>query len=1205
MTTTNDPTRCETCGRPVPREAPGGLCPACVGEGLFADDDAALVRGEFGHGAAVLDGYRLLALAGEGGFGLVYRGEAADGSPVALKILKPGMDSAQVLARFEAERQALALLDHPGIARVLDAGLTESGRPYFAMEWVPGETLDAHCRRRRPSLEATLALFVRICHALEHAHQRGILHRDLKPGNVLVTPEGEPRVIDFGLARATDRLLTDKSLWTRLDQLLGTPQYMSPEQAAAGAAGADTRTDVFGLGALLYEMLTGRPPLEAEGLRHAALDEVVRRIREEEPPRPSTLAGGVTSAERRRMAGELDWIVLRALAKDRSRRYASVSSLREDVERFLRHEAVAARPPTRWYAARKFVRRHRVAVSAGVAVVAALASTAVVAAVGARREARAKQETRTAYSEADVAAAAVHFAAERTAEGVAHLVRAVRTDAGNAEAARRLLMAMAEAPVALPAAPPMSHAETVFHVSFLGDGTRVLTGSTRDGTAHVWDWAPGSVTRRHTLTLPGLVVLSASADGGTVAGGSLHGRVQVWRAADGQPVWEAPRLGALGGRMVRGCLLSPDGKSLFTAAHDGGLRAFRVQEGTLRWQRVRAVRCQNVALSPDGTLVAGCFDDGTLLLCAADDGTVRAEAKVPARLTSAEFLADGRILAAAGQSAAFIFRPDGQLDGPPLDHGGRIYSARAATEAAEFLLEGDDGVLDLWRDGGLVARHGFPGPVYAGDFAPHGGLLAAGTREPDARLVVLDRADGSLVGAPASFQRSVHAVSWHPDGRWLAVASRTPSAQVFDTRSRRPVVPRGRVPATAAAPIVTAWFASGGKEARTPRVMALTGDGALWRWDGAAPEAGKVATLPAAVAPSATWQDARHHLVARAAASGVTAVATVDGAVHVVSAAGPVAVGRLPEVPVALALDAAGTTLVAASAHGLVSTWSTVAAGRPAAWQGPPEPTAVAVHAETVAVAGADGTLWVHGPDGTEKSLPATLGGAVQKLAFSPDGRRLFAGGAGHHGQLIDVAAGRVVAELQHLDAAPRAGLCGTFLPDGRHLVTWGSDDLRARVWDAVTGRSAGRAIDHPHGPHWLAVSADASLVASWCVDRTVRVFSAPGRREAALPVDTAEPAAALAFSPGGEHLLVALTDGSLALHPVAPRPTAPLPECFLKWCEAAVRASLRPDHALAEPTFAEFAAARAEVQALPGDSPAVRWMRWLAADPAARSPAP
>ncbi len=370
--------------------------------------------------------YKILQQLGEGGFGAVFMAEQEKpvARRVALKIIKLGMDTHQVVARFEQERQALAMMDHPNIAKVFDAGATETGRPYFVMELVKGDPIAEYADKHSMSIEQRLALFAQVCNAVQHAHTKGIIHRDIKPSNVLVsTQDGRPhaKVIDFGIAKATQSKLTEKTLFTEHRQLIGTPEYMSPEQAD-GSLDIDTRTDVYSLGVLLYELLTGSTPFSSKELRSAAYAEIQRIIREVDPPRPSTRLG--TSADtlasvaaRRQIEpkrlgtlvrGELDWIVMKALEKDRQRRYESPSGLASDIQRYLAGEAVIAAPPSRRYLAFKFIRRHRSAVAAGGAIALSLIAGVVVSVWQAR--VATSQRDRAVLAEAQISARADELA---------------------------------------------------------------------------------------------------------------------------------------------------------------------------------------------------------------------------------------------------------------------------------------------------------------------------------------------------------------------------------------------------------------------------------------------------------------------------------------------------------------------------------------------------------------------------------------------------------------------------------------------------------------------------------------------------------------------------------------------------------------------------------------------------------------------------
>jgi serine/threonine protein kinase/tetratricopeptide (TPR) repeat protein len=341
--------------------------------------------------------YKLVEQIGEGGMGVVYL--AAQHEPirrkVALKIIKPGMDTREVVARFNAERQALALMDHPNIAKVLDAGATETGRPYFVMELVRGKPITEYCDERQLCTRERLELFVALCHGVQHAHQKGVIHRDLKPSNLLVELHDVrpvPKIIDFGIAKAIGQQLTEQSLYTGFDQMVGTPLYMSPEQAGQSALDVDTRSDIYALGVVLYELLTGHTPFEKEVLRTAGVDEMRRMIREVDPPRPSARVSTLQAAdlstvsERRhvepgklsqQLRGELDWIVMKALDKDRSRRYASAHDLAADIERYLHDEPVLACPPSKRYRLGKFARRNRNALISVCAVLLSFVATLV------------------------------------------------------------------------------------------------------------------------------------------------------------------------------------------------------------------------------------------------------------------------------------------------------------------------------------------------------------------------------------------------------------------------------------------------------------------------------------------------------------------------------------------------------------------------------------------------------------------------------------------------------------------------------------------------------------------------------------------------------------------------------------------------------------------------------------------------------------
>jgi WD40 repeat protein/serine/threonine protein kinase/Tfp pilus assembly protein PilF len=1088
--------------------------------------------------------YKLMEQIGEGGMGLVFVAEQQQPvrRKVALKVIKPGMDTRQVVARFEVERQALALMDHPNIAKVLDGGRTASGRPYFVMELVKGVPITAYCDQNQIPVRERLELFVWVCQAVQHAHLKGIIHRDLKPSNVLVlSQDGTPvvKVIDFGVAKAIGQQLTDKTIYTQFDQLIGTPLYMSPEQAGQSSVDVDTRTDIYALGVLLYELLTGTTPFDRERLKDASYDEIRRIIREEEPPRPSTrlstlgqAAATTVSTQRQSdpkrlsqlVRGELDWIVMKALEKDRNRRYETANAFVADVQRYLHDEPVQACPPSAGYRLRKLVRRNRaLIVTVGLVATALMVGTALsvwqaILATSAEHEmgtqrdaaklAEGRAETQRIIAQQNLETAKTNELLARRRYYAAQMNRAMQAwETGQVGVLLELLEEQRPKydqedlrtfewyylwHVGHPrqAQTLRGHSKSVGIVAFSPDG-RTLASQSKDYVVKLWDLSTGK--ERGSVRGGEVGTLTFSPDGKILAtGGWQH--LKLWDVASQREWADFPV-----SEEVWHLAFSPDGKTLLY----GGLNYVRLlnvatgaQEAALQGHPgIARATGFSAAFSPEGKILTAEYVGSEVKICTWDGATWREKAALKGQ-DKAKF----RDNATHGP---LPFSPDGKV----LTHGVTSVTLWDVTEGKER------------------ATFRAPSEVSCVAFAPDGKSVAAASNDRIVRVWDLATGHEQVLGAHLG---QVGSIAYSPDSRFVATACDDTTVTVWalaDQREPDTLSLNAQVDALALAPDHQLLAA------RSP-------DGGIKLWD---LKTGKVlATLQEAPRPGDPNKIVPVQGLALAFSPDSKLLVSNRGALHslwdVARRKVQVTLPRSSQPISALAFTPNGQTL--AIFYGLeftrnpqtlaifygyhgdsVKLWDlsteqarasfTTKQFRATRYAGLVVAVAFSPNGKTLAGGLGRGVVGLWETDsGKEKArFVGDISSGHFLLVFSPDGQTVAQGC--QHGiiRLLDVSTGQLRATLKgHADDV--RSLC--FFPDGKTLAS-GSQDQTVRLWDVATGQERCTLKGHAGAVLSVSVAPDGQTLVTGSTDGTVKFWRAAAGLEARAPrmeLDPNDPAA-------------------------------------------------------------------------------------------------
>ncbi len=1059
---------CSKCGAELEPSAEPAPCPACLLEaGLsFLPEQPKATFGPITEKPGDRIGrYKLLQQIGEGGCGVVYMAEQEE--PVrrrlALKVLKLGMDTKSVIARFEAERQALALMDHPNIAKVHDAGATETGRPYFVMELVRGIKITDYCDEKNLPTQARLDLFVQVCHAVQHAHQKGIIHRDLKPSNILVNiVDGlpVPKVIDFGIAKATnDQRLTDKTVFTAFEQFIGTPAYMSPEQAEISGVDVDTRSDIYSLGVLLYELLTGKTPFDAKELLQVGLDEMRRTIREKEPDRPSTRvrtlgAGELTTTAKRRgveahdlahvLGGDLDWIVMKCLEKDRTRRYETASGLASDILRHLNNEPVAARPPSALYRIEKLVRRNRLAFTAAALVALALVLGIVASTWQAKRaEAEALANRQNLYA-ADMNLAN-HALENYNLASARQLLEKHRPPGGKSSNSPlcsdlrgwewRYLAGQCRSDEVATLA---RFDSCVFTVSISRDG-HWLAAACGDGTVGLWDLPtrrqlPSFETYRGPASFFENEDRSHAAafapDCRTLAAGGTNKDIFLW------DVVEHRKVAILTGHQgtIQHLAFSPDGRFLASASLDETARLWDMRsnpprELTKLEPHIRGVIC--VAFSPDSrTLVTGGQSKPVKLWDVSNPQAPRQIGSLDSLwIEHAVFSPDGTRLAICRNQSVRLFefpslRELEPLRGQPGIHNWLAFSPdgrRLASAGGNLCIC----IWDLEHPEKLQMLKGHDKDPQCLAFTPDGNTLVSGGTDGTVRL--WDMTTNSAAEPEFRYGFGAYAVAFSRDSRYVAVLEEPGHLILWDVLAGREAGTQnladsyeGQIefsPDGKTVCVTSAWRARWFEMPSLRLLKEEPADRLVLAQDGG------FAMLAR-----------QGQIIRRDYPSGVEASLGSSAIVDFKASA---------------ALSPDGETFVIGGEEGKVALWHTHRPGPPTMLEGHKaliNSLAFSPDGKWIASASWDGTIGLWQPNGRNIRFLRGHNGAVRGLAFSPDGRTLASAADDGTVKLWNLASMQEAATLHGHDGPVWVV---AFSPSGSLLAS--AAEGVVRLWKAPT----------------------------------------------------------------------------------------------------------------------------------------------------------